>query len=95
MRHSLFPERAGPLSRLALTRTLFANSLCPLSKQNYTPEREGSSPEDEARRYRAARFAARMVLTALDQTFINAKEVMSWLSECAQKGTAKGWNAVG
>ena len=46
--------------------------------------RERGAIEDESLRYRTANYASRRTLDALSNLFVNAREVMSWLGECAR-----------
>jgi DNA-directed RNA polymerase len=57
--------------------------------QNRLKER-GAAAEDENARYQMAAYAAGRTLDALSDLFVNAREVMAWLAECARVIASRG-----
>ena len=56
--------------------------------QNRLKERD--AVEDENLRYKMANYAARRTLDALANLFVNARDVMAWLGECARVVCSQG-----
>ena len=56
--------------------------------QNRLKERD--AVEDENLRYKMANYAARRTLDALANLFVNARDVMAWLAECARVVCSQG-----
>ena len=87
-RPDLEPVRApAPVGRLAAHHCAFSLPRVPRLK-------ERKAFEHQAENKAAAMYAARKVLDALGNMFVNAKNVMDWLNECArdiaQHGASRG-----
>ena len=52
--------------------------------------KERGAVEDENLRYKMANYAARRTLDALANLFVNARDVMAWLAECARVVCSQG-----
>jgi DNA-directed RNA polymerase len=52
--------------------------------------KERGAVDDENTRYRVATYAASRTLDALSNLFVNARDVMAWLAECARLVAGRG-----